>query len=412
MHASTLRIAWRNLGRNRKRTVLVTGAIAVGQLAFLSTAALMRGSGEQYLDSVTGPFVGHAQVHAPGWRDDRSVDLTLVHLDATLAEVRRDPEVAHASPRIYAPVLAALSEEGFMAMVVGVDPVAESHRGGLFPEDGVGTEIGGHRVLVGRILAQRHELRRGMEIAVVGQDVDGSIANDLYTVSGVIDTPVEVITNLGIVMSLGDAQDLLALHDGAHEIVIHVANREMLEETLARLSTLASLEGAELLPWRELVPFAANLVRVMRGFNLVILFIVFIAAAAGIANTMLMSSFERVREFGMLLSLGCGPGRLSRIIVTEAVILGLLGVLIGTCLGVGLVAMTWESGVDYAALGGKDASYEVAFQGLQMSTVVYPRLAARDVAAGIVAVLITSLVSVVWPMVHIARLEPMGAMRS
>ncbi|MCK4473634.1 MAG: ABC transporter permease, partial [Anaerolineae bacterium] len=84
---STLRIAWRNLGRNRKRSLLALGAIAVGQLAFLATSALMNGYGEQYLNSVTGPMVGHIQIHAPGWRDDRSIDLTIGDIDATLAEI-------------------------------------------------------------------------------------------------------------------------------------------------------------------------------------------------------------------------------------------------------------------------------------------------------------------------------------
>jgi putative ABC transport system permease protein len=142
-----------------------------------------------------------------------------------------------------------------------------------------------------------------------------------------------------------------------------------------------------------------------------VLLIVFVAAAAGIANTMLMSTFERKHEFGMLLSLGCGPFKLSRMVTLEAVLLGLFGVAIGTVLGVGLVLITSQTGMDYAYLGGGQDSYEASFRGLQLSSLVYPRLYARDILAGVVAVFLTSLISVVWPIARISRLEPMEAMR-
>jgi len=408
---TTLRIAWRNLGRNRKRSFLVLLAVALGQLAFLSTAALMRGYGDEYIRSLTGPLVGHLQVHAPGWREDRSIDEAIDHLGETLAEIRRDPEVTRASPRIMAPALAAVAEDGFMAMVVGLDPAAESHESGLLAGESPGARLGAKRVLVGRNLALRSGIEPGMEIAIVGQDLDGSIANDLYTVSGVLMTPVDMVNSLGIVMDLGDAQRLFVMGDRAHEIVVYTRDLERVEGTVERLKALPSLGGTEILSWQEIVPHVTGLSRIIRGFGLIVLAIVFIAAASGIANTMLMSTFERTHEFGMLLSLGCDPGRLARIMAVEAALLGLLGVMVGTALGLTFVVATGESWFDYAALSGRDA-YEVAFQGLHLTSVVHPRIHLSDVGVGVAAVLLTAFVSVLWPMVHIARLEPMEAMRA
>jgi len=99
-------------------------------------------------------------------------------------------------------------------------------------------------------------------------------------------------------------------------------------------------------------------------------------------------------------------------ISVAAVILGLLGVAIGTALGLGLVALTSESGIDYAALGGSESTYEGDFQGLQISSHAFPRIYPGDVIAGVLAVFLTSLIAVIWPMVHVARLEPMEAIRS
>ena len=409
---STLRIAWRNLGRNWKRTFLALAAIGMGQFAFLATSGLVHGYAEQFFDSVTGPLIGHIQIHAPQWRDDRSIDLAIPELDAALAQIREDPQVAHASPRIFAPVLAALTEDGFMGMVVGVDGLSESHASGLLAGHALSEKLGRRRVLVGRSFARKHDIEPGMELAVIGQDVDGSIANDLFQVSDVLSSSVEVVNNLGIVMSLADAQELLLLTDQAHEIVVHVNEPDTIDATVTRIASLPALAGTEVLSWQEIAPHIVTMIRMMGAYRYIILFIVFIAAAAGIANTMLMSTYERTHEIGMLLSLGCGPGRLAKIIATEAVVLGQLGVILGSALGIGLVALTSGSGIDYAALGGAESSYEGAFKGIQISSRVFLQLYPGDVIAGMAAMLLISFMATVWPLLRIVRLEPMEALRS
>lgn len=410
---TTLRIAWRNLGRNRKRSLLALGAIAVGQFAFLAVAAFMHGFVDDFYASITGPMVGHIQVHAPEWRDKRSLDVVLEDVDSMIEEIRSDPDVAHASARIYAPVLAALTEEGFMSVVVGVDPEAEAHEQGLLPGDGHAAAVGNGSVLVGRGFADRYEIEPGAEMAIVGQDVDGSIASALFTVEDVVRSPVELVNNLGIIATLEDAQEAFAMYGQAHEIIVHVRDREVIGESLSRLAALPSLSGAEVMRWEDIVPEIVGMVGMIDAFLLIILGMVFIAAAAGIANTMLMATFERTHEFGMLLSLGCGPGRISRIIVVEAVLLGLMGVAVGTALGLVFAGVTSQTGLDYAALSGSSTeTYEAAFKGMQLSSFSYPRLAAFDVVAGVVAVFLTSIVSVIWPVVRVLRLEPMEAMRS
>ncbi len=408
---STLRIAWRNLGRNRKRSSLALAAIALGQFIFLAVAALMHGYLDEFHASITGPMIGHAQVHAPGWLDDRSMDLTIDSVGDVLDAVRADPAVEHVSARIYAPVLTALTEEGFMSFVVGVDPASESHDAGLLPGLEAAGLMGEGRVLAGSGFARRYDIEPGAELALVGQDIDGSIASGLFTVTEIVSSPVDIVNNLGIVMTLDDAGELLAMYDQAHEMVIHTRDLDTVGETVARLSALPALVDLEVLSWREIVPQMVAMFEIVDVMLLVVLMIVFVAAAAGIANTMLMSTFERKHEFGMLLSLGCGPGRLAKMITVEAIILGLLGVAIGTALGFGLLLITQQTGLDYAALGGASDSYEASYKGLHLSSLVYPSLYVSDVLAGMLAVFLTALLSVVWPIMRIARMEPMEAMR-
>ncbi|MDP6698027.1 MAG: FtsX-like permease family protein [Candidatus Latescibacteria bacterium] len=407
---STLRIAWRNLGRNRKRSALACAAIGLGQFAFLATAAIMHGYADHYFDSITGPLVGHVQILARDWREERAVDLTLKEVDAMLAAVGETPAVVQAAPRLYAPVLAALEEEGFMAVVVGVDPAVESRASGLLGDAVLAGMLGDGQVLVGRGLARRRGIGVGTELAVVGQDIDGSIASELYRVQALVDSPVDIVNSTGIVAALADVRTLLRMGDEAHEIVIHLQDADQVQGAIAGLGARPELAGAEIKAWREVVPQLAGIVELMNVYILVILGIVFLASAAGIANTMLMSTFERRRELGMLLALGATPGRLFKVVATEAALLGLLGVGLGTALGVLFAAATAGSGFDLVELGGHE-SFEVGFQGVKVASRVFPELYLRDVLAGVGAVLVTSFAACAWPMLHIARLEPVEAMR-
>jgi len=142
------------------------------------------------------------------------------------------------------------------------------------------------------------------------------------------------------------------------------------------------------------------------------LIIVFIAAIAGIANTLMMSTFERMHEFGMLLALGTRPMRIVRIIVCESIFIGVIGVAIGTVLGYGFVIGTAEQGIDMASWGGEGQVEEMAYQGLNLPLHIHPRLEPIDTLLGLVAVIVTSLLASVWPAWIAGRLEPIKAMRA
>jgi ABC-type lipoprotein release transport system permease subunit len=142
-----------------------------------------------------------------------------------------------------------------------------------------------------------------------------------------------------------------------------------------------------------------------------VLLLVLVAAAAGVANTMLMATFERTHELGMLLALGTSPGRIVRLILTESVVLGAVGTALGCAVGVGLVAVTHQTGIDYAALTGGGPS-EISFAGLRWSLRLYPSLSAVDVMRVTLAVAATSVLACAWPAARAARLQPARALRA
>lgn len=410
MQFSTLKIGWRNLGRNKKRTGLALLAIGVGQFALLASNGLMRGYADNIRLAITGPMIGHAQVHAPQWREERALDVYIDNLGDILATIRADQSVDSAAARIYAPALMAPKEDAFIAIIVGIDVDVESKPYGLL--SGLTEPLKEGHVFLGHRLAKKAGAEPGMEIAVVGQAADGSLANDLFIVQDVIRSPADLVNQTGVVMSLADAETLLVMPDQAHEIVIRATGAGQAEGIVQRLGQDPAMAGLEISPWTEIVPELVVILKTSDYVGYFVVAIVFIAAVAGIANTLMMATFERMHEFGMLLALGSRPRRLMRMIVIEAVLTGILGVIIGTALGYLFVFATADSGIDMASWGGSGEVKDMAYKGLNLPLHVFPRLAVSDTVLGLIAVLFTSLVASIWPAWTAARLEPMEAMRA
>jgi putative ABC transport system permease protein len=406
---TTARIAWRNLWRNPRRTALALAAIGLSLGLVLVYDGILRAYADWMREAITGPLLGHVQAHAPGWRKDRAMDRTLRGAAQRVEAIRRMPAVAGASARIYAPALAALGEEGFAVVVLGLEPAAERHPTGMLA--GAPEPPSGRRVLLGRGLAETIGARPGDVVALVGQGADGSLANDLFTVAGLVQTSVDLVNRQAVLMELSTAQELFAMRDEAHEIVVHGAVPAGAKALAAAAAAIPELADAEVLDWETLAPEMLALVRLVEVAWAFVLALVFVAAAAGVANTMLMATFERSRELGMLLALGARPGRIVRMVVAEALVLGAVGVVIGIALGGGIVLVTNRTGFDYQAFTGGGPS-ELSFAGLRWSLVLYPRLALADVLRGAAAVLVTALLASVWPAARAARLEPSKALRS
>ena len=405
---TTLRIAWRNLGRNRKRTLLALAAIAIGQYMLIVAQGVYHAYGDSVFEAVTGPLFGHVQIQHDEWRKEQAMDLTIADVAGVTEAIRSHASVRAVWPRVLGPALAAGDAETGMAMVVGVDVAAERGRGGLLELVDESLLPGDKRVLVGRTLAQVLAIEPGDELAIVGQTVDGFVANDLYTVAGTIATSVDLVHTRGVVLSLGDAQALFEMSGQAHQIVVRGEDGRNAHEYASELAADPALSGLEVMAWQEAAPLIARMIDVVDVAGYFVVGILFLAAISGITNTLMMSTFERTHEFGMLLALGCGPKRVTRMIYSEAIILGMLGVATGTVLGLASV-LGMSGGIDVMGVGDNS---DVAIMGMQFPSLIYPRTETMDVLTGVIAVGLTSLLAAVWPARYAARLEPMEAMRA
>jgi ABC-type lipoprotein release transport system permease subunit len=193
---TTWRIAWRNLWRNRRRTGLALAAIGLSVTLVLLYNGMLRGYGDWLVATISGPMLGHVQVHDPDWRDTRAMERTIRDVGAKLDAIRRQPGVTGADARVYAPVLAAVGVDGFAVFVMGLDLQAEAAPNRLLADT---TLPPPGQVLVGRELATQMEVAPGDRLAIVGQGADGSLANDLFTVADVVTTSVDFVNRKAVV---------------------------------------------------------------------------------------------------------------------------------------------------------------------------------------------------------------------
>ncbi len=321
--------------------------------------------------------------------------------------IRGQPGVTGADARVYAPALAAVGMDGFAVFVMGVDMASETSAGRLLAG---ATPPPANQVLMGRQLATQMHVAPGDVIAIVGQGADGSLANDLFTVAALVSTPVDFVNREAVLMPLDTARQLFVMEDEAHEIVVYASDPQQADVLATTLAALPDLAGEEVLGWKALAPEMVDVLRLVETAWVFVLLLVFVAAAAGVANTMLMATYERTHELGMLLALGIAPRRLVGMIALEALALGLLGAAVGTIIGGLLVAWGHRTGVDYAALTGGGPS-EIAVFGLNWSLRFYPTLEVIDIVRVVSAVVVTSLLACAWPAIRSARLEPARALR-
>jgi ABC-type lipoprotein release transport system permease subunit len=418
MSGRLLRLAWRNLWRNPRRTLIAMAAIGLGYAMLLFVACLMAGLRQQMVESGTDLVLSDAEVHAPAYYPDRPIDQTLGERDGTdvsalLAVIAADPRVEAASPRVYGYGLVSATHQSAGAQLLGVLPDPEQKITVLQSRMVKGAYLTGRipkGVVMGDKLATTIGVEVGSEIVLLTPATDGSTGNDLYTVVGMFHTGLDALDRDLVLMSLASLQDLLRLSPGRiHEVGIKLHDND----TTAATKTAVALEVqlSKSLPvrvraWPELAPELADYVQFNRRVTFILFLIFFLLAVMGIVNTTLMAIVARTRELGMLLAVGMRPVQLVGLIVAEAAILAGGSLVLGAALG---SPVLWYLQIHGLYLGGSRGA--ISLGGVVVGPLWYGR---QDFAAYTQAALglaVVAVVSALYPALRAAGFRPTEALR-
>lgn len=405
------RIGVRNLRRNTRRTLITAIGLAFGYFAVVALIGLDNGIANDLIRNGTGILSGQVQVHAPDYLPDRRVYATIGGDDGApvarlLDTIDADPGVLAAAPRVYAGGLLSTGASTAAAMLMGIDPVREPKVARLTSSLVAGRlpRAGERALAIGSELARRIHAGVGDTIVVVAPAADGSLGNDLYVVAGVFTSGLADLDAMYAVLPIGSLQELIALApDRIHEIAIRVRQPWDAPAVAARLGHDLPAGGTPVHAeaWTSFSPELVDYWRLYRASNWIILAVVFGMAIFGVANTMLMATFERRREFALLLALGAVPGGIISTVFVEALTLGALSLVAGSVIAVPVLVWWHVAPPDLSHL----------FSSITMGgALLPPRLHADSpgwmavVAAA--ALLLTALLAAVVPALRASHLPP------
>jgi len=396
-----LTLAWRNLWRHRRRTLVMLFALVLGVWSMIVMAALIRGSMEEQIGKEIRNLTGHVQIHAPAYRNDPAVENRFA-LTPAIAQALHRPPITAASARVRVPAVIASERESAGVTLVGIDPHGE--RGLSFIPDAItdGRYLESPNdpgLLLGRRLAEQLETGLGRRVVLMSQDANNQIADRGFRVVGIFDAEPQSLETGYVFIGLGVAQQMLKMGDGVSEIAVMTPDRKHLEAVVAALR--AAAPGEDVAAWTEVQPLLVLTEKIHNVVLLIWFAVVFTAMAFGLVNTLLMAVFERTREFGLFQALGMPPRFILGQVLVESLIL----------LGIALVFGNLAAWASVASLrGGIDLSmFAEGFELVGMSPVMYPALAANDITAANVIVVTLGVLASLYPAWRAARYVPVEA---
>ncbi|MDX1384214.1 MAG: FtsX-like permease family protein [Thermoanaerobaculia bacterium] len=401
---TTFRLAWRNIWRNSRRTAVTVAAMTLALVVSVNYGAIMTGLLASLEGNILDLEMGDIQVFAPDYRDRPSIYSSVDGVDADVAAL--ESEGYEVTPRLLAGGLAASDETSAGAMVRGIDPGREAgatlihehvERGEwLDPADPRG-------IVLGRRLAKSLAVAPGDEVILLSTSTDGSIANDLYTVRGVLGVISDATDRAAVYMLEETFRDLFYFESGAHQLLIRTPGGVDLATAVAHLRAIFA--ELDVQSWRDLLPTMAQMLDSAAVALSIVMFIVYIAIGITVINAMLMAVFERVREFGVLKAIGVEPGRVFRMIVIESAMQTGLAIVAGLVLSLPILWYVSEVGIDVGALGG------ASMGGMAMDPIWRGVVSPMTFIRPVLLLILMVALAVIYPAAKAARIQPVEAMR-
>ena len=355
-------IGWRNLGRNPKRTFITALGLAAGYFAVIFMVGFADGLKVEMIENGTGLMTGQIQIHSPRYRPDRSLYETIggragADFEAVIRTAVRDPAVVGAAPRVYGAGLLSSGQSTRGGMLMGIDLDREPGVSRLMNSlsQGRAPAPAANELMIGTEMARRLELQVGNEVILVAPAADGSMGNDIFQVCGLYRTGMADLDSAFALVPIRSLQRLLALDPGRiHEIALSTADPWLAPEAGRRLVAGLAPLGVELevLDWTRLRPEMLEYALLMDSWYSIVVLIVFAIALFGVANTMLMSTFERRREFSVMLALGARPHQILLTVVSEATALGWISLALGVAVTFPLIAWWHHYPIDLSWIYG------------------------------------------------------------
>jgi ABC-type lipoprotein release transport system permease subunit len=403
-------MAWRNIWRNPRRTILTVCAITFASVLLVFMLSFQFGSYETMINTSVKISTGHLQVQAEKYHEKKSIRFVIPEPQAIADIVNQIPEVAAYTFRGQAFSLISSSNRTYGVVITGIDPQKEANVSRLKKLVREGNFLSANDVnqaVVGKLLAKNLRVTIGDELTLLGQGRDGSIAATVVPVKGIFSSGIDEFDRSAIQIPLATFQDTFSMDETVHEVVVIGKSLSDVPKIKAKiqaaLTALNRDKPLKTLDWQELMPGLRQAIEMDLVSGLIFYGLLIIVVAFSILNTFLMAIFERTREFGVMMAIGASPRRLTKILLIESMAMTAIGIIAGILFGIGITYYFQINGIDFS--GGSDLLNQFGITGR-----MYPKLSFLSVSIGPFMVLFFTFIAALYPALKVRRLRPVEAM--
>ena len=398
-----VKMSWRNLWRNSTRTNVTITAVALCIAILIIFQSLIIGLIGKAVYNTTNLVVGEVQIHAAGYLDDRSIYKSLKNVEEIRA-VAKENNIGMVE-RSYGFGLISSGTKSAGTQFWGIDPESELKYfdfANHIDEGNFLTKTSLKKVVLGNKLARSLAAELGTELVIFVQGADGSLGNELFYVTGILGNVADNIDRGAAIILRDDFDILFSTNNLIHEIALNSKGKLEAEEIQKLMSAKAA--GVAVETWKELMPTIAIMTEKMSVFMLTMFSLIFtIAASLGVMNTLVMSTYDRMKEFGIIRAIGATPWLIIRQVSLEAILLTFLASIIGTMVGLSIAIYLQVYGIDISGKGN------LAFGGIVFDPIWRASVSLKSVFLPVGLMMLTSIVASIYPASIAARIKPVEA---
>ncbi len=406
-----LKLAWRNILRRKRRTLITAASIAFGCVLCLFFTGLSDGMYGKVTRMAVRMGSGHLVIEHPEYRDDPVLEHTVTAAPELLEALRQVPEVEGYSLRISGPGMVSSSRGSVGGGFDAVDPRLDRDISLLVKGIIEGRYLSSAGdMIVGTDMARKLQTRLGGKVVVTTRDRHGETVQELFRVVGIFETKSALLDGFYFQVTLDKAQQMLDLDPSqVTQLGVYLSDAKHQDEVAAalrRLPQLASVGGV-VTRWQEVLKDLADYIKVDNAFNYIFQVLLFLVILAGVLNTVLMSVMERMYEFGVLLSLGMSRARLTLMVVMECLMLAVIGTAAGGLLGALLNTLLYHHPISFAG-----SVSEMSVGGFFIEPSLHMNLTLHHFLVTMIAIFIMILVAGLYPAWKAGRVEPVEVLQT
>ncbi|MGD9160693.1 MAG: FtsX-like permease family protein [Desulfobacteraceae bacterium] len=397
-------LSWRNLWRNKKRTVIAAASVFFAVLLAVVMRSGQKGSYSYMIDSSAKLFTGYLQVQGKGYWDNRSLDRSIILNADQQKNISEIPHVTAVTPRLEAYSLVAYETSTKVAQVTGIDPSLEDRLTGLKKRLSKGSYLsrGSDGVLIAQGLADLLKISVGDDLIIYGQGYHGQIAAARLPVSGIVDLPFPELNNSMVYLTLSQAREVFSAYKRITSLAVIVDNVRNLSSVVTSVRRITGEESA-IMTWDEMLPDLVQNIQLDNASGIIMIIILYIVITFGVFGTVMMMTSERLKEFGILISVGMKKSRLIIVTMVESIFISILGVVAGI---LGSIPIIFYLHYNPIRMTGDAAK---AFESIGVEPIMNFSTDPQILLSQSVVVLIIALATSIYPVLFIRRIQPAKA---